>query len=99
MFHTGPLAATALYNKLSLVLLNLNKYITSYFFIKSRKIHKISRWKITEFRLFLLYTGPIILKNNINNECYNNFLVLNMAILFALALIIVIFPHRKKILK
>lgn len=43
------------------------------------------RWKATEFRLFLLYTGPIVLKHNINDECYDNFLALNIAMLILLS--------------
>lgn len=41
---------------------------------KCRSVQELSRWKATEFRLFLLYIiGPIVLKNIINEECYTNF--------------------------
>lgn len=34
---------------------------------------------------FLLYTGQIVLKNNISEECYNNFMTLNIAMLILLS--------------
>lgn len=63
----GPVCVrirSAKVNELSSNLLNLNVCITSDFVKKSRTLQELSRWKATEFRLFLLYTGPIILKKN-----------------------------------
>lgn len=53
-------------NELSSFLLNFNLYITSDFVRKNRTLQELSRWKATEFRLFLLYTGQIVLKNFIS---------------------------------
>lgn len=39
-----------------------------------RGLDCISFWKASEFRTFLLYLGPVILKDNINSEAYQNFL-------------------------
>lgn len=47
---------------------------------KCRPLEEIKRWKATEFRLFLLYVGPIVLKGNIRADQYNNFLGLSIAI-------------------
>lgn len=33
-------------------------------------MQELSRWKATEFRLFFLYIGPIVLKNIINEVLY-----------------------------
>ena len=51
---------------------------------KPRKIDHVSFWKATEFRLFLLYTGHIILKELLPSNYYNNFLCLNFSMLILL---------------
>ena len=40
----------------------------------------MDRWKATEFRQFLLYTGPIVLLNKVSGVVYKNFLFLFVAI-------------------
>ncbi len=35
---------------------------------KGRPLAQISRWKAVEFRVFLLYTGPLILKKILSPE-------------------------------
>lgn len=47
---------------------------------KTRSLIELDRWKATEFRTFLLYVGPIVLKNRLDNKYFNHFLVLNVAI-------------------
>jgi len=87
-FNKGPLNVRVRSRKmheLSSNLLNLNSYITSDFARKSRSIVEMRRWKATEFRLFLLYTGPIVLKNIISDECYTNFMALNIAMIILLS--------------
>jgi len=87
-FSKGPLNVRVRYRKtheLSSNLLNLNPYITSDFARKSRSIFEMRRWKATEFRLFLLYTGPIVLKNIISDEYYTNFMALNIAMIILLS--------------
>jgi len=84
----GPLnvrVRSAKLNDLSKSLLHLNLYITSDFVRKNRVLQELSRWKATELRLFLLYTGPIVLKNIINQACYNNFMALNIAMIILLS--------------
>lgn len=44
-----------------------------------RNLCDLDRWKATEFRQFLLYTGPLILKNILNEEMYQHFLKLSLA--------------------
>jgi len=39
----------------------------------------VNRWKATEFRQLLLYTGIIVLKNVISDDCYQNCLALNIS--------------------
>jgi len=72
-------------NELSTSLLNINMSITSDFVRKCRSMQELSRWKATEFRLFLLYIGPVVLKNIINEECYTNFMTLNISMIILLS--------------
>lgn len=51
-------------------------HITKDFSRKPRALIEINRWKATELRQFLLYTGIIVLKNVLSDECYQNFLIL-----------------------
>lgn len=66
-------------NKINNNLQVLKKYIPCEFARKTRLINECKRYKATEFRLFLLYTGPIVLKKVIPLKEYNNFLTLSLA--------------------
>lgn len=55
-------------------------YIISDFSRKPRSIQHIDRWKATEFRLFLLYVGPVILDGVLSRKMYCHFLTLSVAI-------------------
>ncbi|XP_043476331.1 uncharacterized protein LOC122507597 [Leptopilina heterotoma] len=46
---------------------------------RPRPISEYRSWKAVEFRQFLLYTGPVILKGIIKDEMFNNFLALHVA--------------------
>lgn len=46
----------------------------------SRTVSEIKFWKATEFRTFILYTGPVILENLITPEMHQNFLYLHVAV-------------------
>lgn len=61
-------------------LLNLNSHIPSEFARKPRSLKEIDRWKATEFRQFLLYTGPVVLAEILHPNMYNNFLLLSVGI-------------------
>lgn len=65
-------------------LLNLSKYIPNEFQRKhNSRIHPLrdaNRWKATELRQCLLYTGIIAFKNVLSKDTYNNFLALSIAI-------------------
>ncbi|XP_070404835.1 uncharacterized protein [Nothobranchius furzeri] len=47
---------------------------------KPRSLMEYSQWKATEFRQFLLYTGPVVLQGRLSTQMYNNFLLLSVAI-------------------
>jgi len=46
--------------------------ITKDFSRKPRALEEISRWKATERRQFLLYTGMVVLQNVLADDCYKN---------------------------
>lgn len=66
-------------NNITNLLLKLRKYIPCEFSRKTRSIVECKRYKATEFRLFLLYTGPIVLKQVLSPKVYNNFITLSLA--------------------
>ncbi|KYM99412.1 hypothetical protein ALC62_09843, partial [Cyphomyrmex costatus] len=66
-------------NKISENLLRLKPYIPCEFSRKTRSIFECKRYKATEFRLFLLYAGPIILKEVLPSKIYNHFITLSLA--------------------
>lgn len=65
---------------ISISLLHLVKYIPHEFVRKLRPIKEAKRYKATGFRQFLLYTGIIVLKNNLSKQKYEHFLTLHAAI-------------------
>lgn len=71
--------------ELSIELTAMNKGITSDFTRKSRNIQEVHRWKATESRLLLLYTGPIVLKKIVSDDCYNNFMALSISMIALLS--------------
>lgn len=86
--HSGPLKVRLngkKINDISRSLVGLKIYIPSEFSRKPRIIQDVSRWKATELRQFLLYTGPVVLKNVLSEECYDNFMSLNIAMIILLS--------------
>jgi len=72
-------------SKISELLLSLKPCIPIEFARKPRSLIEISRWKATEFRQFLLYTGPVVLKKFLSEDCYSNFMTLNIAMIILLS--------------
>lgn len=56
------------------------KYISEEFCRLPRSIEDVEHWKATEFRQFLLYTGPVALKGKLPKMQYKHFLCLHIAI-------------------
>lgn len=67
-------------NSISQYLMDIKHCIPSEFARKPRTLDDIDRWKATELRQFLLYTGIVILKSIIPPTKYNHFLSLSIAI-------------------
>ncbi|CAH1170530.1 unnamed protein product [Phaedon cochleariae] len=51
---------------------------------KPRSLNEAKRWKATEFRQFLFYTGPVVLKHVLSKSKYKHFLSLHIS-MFILA--------------
>jgi len=46
---------------------------------KPRSLLEIMQWKATEFRQFMLYTGPVALLGAIKCDIYRNFMLLSVS--------------------
>ena len=46
---------------------------------RPRSLKFIKQWKATECRQFLMYTDPVVLKDIVNTEMYENFITLHIA--------------------
>lgn len=63
--------------KVNVLLSKIKTFTPEEFQRKSRNISEYAFWKASEFRQFLLYTGPIVLKKVSSKEKYKNFLILH----------------------
>jgi len=61
-------------------LMSIVAYVPREFSRKPRSVAEILRWKATEFRQFLLYTGPVVLLHILPETLYKHFLLLSVAI-------------------
>lgn len=62
-------------------LMTIKAFIPSrYFARKPRGLDEVERWKATEFRQFLLYTGKIALKRILHPYLYQHFMKLSVAL-------------------
>ena len=67
-------------NTLSDRLFQIRRYIPREFSRKPKSLLDIKQWKATELRLFLIYTGPVVLKGLIEPKISSNFLDLSVAV-------------------
>lgn len=69
-----------LVDELSLKLVNLKRYVPKEFNRRPRSLRELSYWKATEFRNFLLYFGPVVLKKIIDKSIFEHFMLFHYAI-------------------
>ena len=67
-------------NEISSLLLSLNVYLPNEISRQPRSLKELDRWKATEFRQFLLYTGPTVLQDIIPDNAYEHFLPLSITL-------------------
>lgn len=65
---------------MSACLLEIRNSMPCEFARKPRALTEFERWKATEFRQFLVYTGPVILYKRLPKALYKNFMLLSVAI-------------------
>lgn len=58
----------------------LRKDIPGEFNRKPRSLLDSKRWKATEFRQFLFYSGPVVLKCLLSSDMYQNFMTLHVSL-------------------
>ena len=58
---------------------SIRQYMPQDFSRKPRSLSEFKQWKATEFRQFLLYTGPVVLKGCVPTRIYKNFMLLSIA--------------------
>ena len=61
-------------------LTNLNGRFPSEFSRQPRGLNELDRWKATEFKSFLLYSGPVVLHEFLSPSSWKHFLSLSVAI-------------------
>lgn len=84
----GPLPVRMTATSIRLIselLCSLQASIPMEFARKPRSLNEIDRWKASEFRQFLIYTGPVVMKNYLDEEHYRNFQCLSVAIYLLLS--------------
>lgn len=83
LWMKGPLTTRIGGQKISAIssaLITLKDYIPKEFARKPRPLTEVDRWKATEFRQFLLYSGPVALYDKLHEPVYQNFLLLHVGI-------------------
>ena len=66
-------------------LLSLKSSVPCEFARKPRSISELDRWKATEFRQLLLYTGPVCLQGIISDVLHKNFMLLSCGVYILLS--------------
>lgn len=83
LWMSGPLATRIgrqAVDGISKKLVDVREFIPACFQRKPRQLSEYERWKATELRQLLLYTGPVVLIDNLPKELYDNFLLLSVGV-------------------
>jgi len=71
--------------QLSRFLLLIRSNIPCEFARKPRSLSELSRFKTTELRQLLIYTGQVVFKPFLSEDCFNHFMTLNIAMVILLS--------------
>lgn len=71
---------TSTFNEMSCQIHVIAKHMPSTFARRPRGFKDLEYWKATEFRMLLLYYGPVLFKNFLKDNVYMNFMSLHTAI-------------------
>ncbi|KAJ8039656.1 hypothetical protein HOLleu_13728 [Holothuria leucospilota] len=83
LWMKGPLKTrmpSTVINEISARLDSLKGFMPREFSRKPRSLREVDRWKATEFRQFLIYTGPLVLSCRMPRHLYHNFMILSVAV-------------------
>jgi hypothetical protein len=83
LWMRGPLInrlSAGIIQQISERLISLRDYMPSDFARKPRSLIEVDRWKATEFRQFLLNSGPVILRDYLSESVYKHFMLLSFSI-------------------
>nr|CAK26786.1 TPA: transposase domain-containing protein [Strongylocentrotus purpuratus] len=61
-------------------LLSCRPFVPREFPRKCRPLSEFERWKATELRQFIIYSGPVVLKGKLSDDVYLHFLLLSVSI-------------------
>jgi hypothetical protein len=61
-------------------LLAMKSFIPNIFSRQPHSLDEVDRWKATEFRLFMVYTGKIVLRGILEKSLYQHFLTFSIAL-------------------
>lgn len=59
---------------------NIALFVPNEFSRKTRSLQFVKHFKVTDYRLLLLYIGPVVLKNILHKNIYNHFLALHVSV-------------------
>ncbi len=82
LWTKGPLSSrlsASTINMISDHLESIRANLPQNFSRKPRSLREYRNWKATEYRQFLLYTGPVVLKGRLPTRLYKNFMLLSVA--------------------
>ena len=77
--RNGTTFSTAVKLDISAQLERMAPFVPSVFQRTTRSLDSIAKWKAVEYRFFILYAGPIVLKGNVSNDEYDMFNILSVA--------------------
>ncbi|KAL2102394.1 hypothetical protein ACEWY4_001562 [Coilia grayii] len=60
-------------------LVQLRPYTPTEFARKPRELNELDRWKAAELRQFMIYTGPLVLRDTLSHNLYDNFMLFSVA--------------------
>jgi len=83
LWMKGPLTCrqgAGFVRHVSSAIIDLARFMPKEFLRKGRELADLDRWKATEFRQFLLYLGPVILRRSLPLNYYRHFMLLSVAI-------------------
>ena len=103
LWLSGPLStrlSSTTVSSISSALLSMSNYIPRDFSRKPRSLSEVKMWKATEYRQFLLYTGPVVLFGKLKHKVYRHFLLLSvcMRVLLSSAHLVLGYDYIEKLL-